>query len=80
MLQGETVGACEYTDSVELFETIWQEWLEHYLLEPVKRTPLSDLSYGELYARLPEEEKEEISRKMREFVKKAGLETELRLV
>ena len=67
------------TDSVELFESIWEEWLEHYLLEPVKGTPLSDLSYGELYAMLPDEKKEEFSRKKREFVKAAGLETELRL-
>lgn len=50
------------------------------MLEPVKGTPLSDLSYGELYAMIPDEKKEEFSRKKREFVKAAGLEEELRLV
>lgn len=68
------------TSSVELFESVWEEWLEHHLLEPVKGTPLSDLSYGELYAMLPDEKKEEFSRNKREFVKAAGLETEIRLV
>jgi len=68
------------TDSVELFESVWQEWLEHHLLEPVKGTPLADLTYGELYAMLSEEEKAEFGKQKREFVKAAGLEKELRLV
>lgn len=74
--QGNTV----YTDSEELFADLWEFWLEYHLLEPVKGTPLSELSYEELYKLLPEEKKDEFAKQKREFLKSSEMDNILRLV
>lgn len=56
-----------FTDSIELFEELWKEWMEHHLLEPVLNTPLSELDYEELYEILPDEHKVQFERKKQEF-------------
>lgn len=56
-----------YTDSVELFEDLWEYWKDFNLLEPVKHTPLAELSYDELYEILPDEKKKEFENKRQEF-------------
>ena len=56
-----------YTDSVELFNDLWEYWKEYQLLEPVKKTPLAELSYEELYELLKPEEKIAMERKRQEF-------------
>lgn len=56
-----------YTDSVELFEDLWEYWKEYHLLEPVKKTLLSDLSYEELYELLSPDEKITMEKKRQEF-------------
>ncbi len=60
-------GSNVYTDSKELFEDLWTYWKEFYLLEPVKKTPLTELGYDELYAMLSEEKKKEFENKRQEF-------------
>ena len=52
-----------YRDSRKMFDDLWELWLDYMLLEPVKNTELSDLSYEELYDMLPEETKVEYQRK-----------------
>ena len=49
-----------YTDSVELFNDLWEYWKEYHLLEPVKKTPLAELDYDELYNLLKSDEKIEM--------------------
>ena len=46
-----------------MFDDLWELWLDYMLLEPVKNTELSELSYEELYDMLPEETKVEYQRK-----------------
>jgi len=42
-----------FTDSKELFEVLWTDWLEHHLLTPVLGTPVAELDYDMLYEILP---------------------------
>lgn len=56
-----------YTDSVELFNDLWEYWKEYHLLEPVKQTPLAELDYDELYDLLKSDEKIAMEKKRQEF-------------
>lgn len=56
-----------YTDSVELFNDLWEYWKEYHLLEPVKKTPLAELDYDELYELLKSDEKIAMEKKRQEF-------------
>lgn len=76
----EFQGNSVYTDSEDLFSDLWEYWLEYHLLEPVKGTPLAELSYEELYELLSEEQKDYYAKKKREFLKIAEMENILRLV
>ena len=58
-----------FTESTDLFEELWTEWLEHHLLTPVLGTPLSELDYEELYNMLPNEKQESFEREKQEFWK-----------
>ena len=58
-----------YTDSKELFEVLWTEWLEHHLLTPVLGTPVAELDYDMLYEILPTEKKEAFKVEKQEFWK-----------
>lgn len=60
-------GSIAYTDSKELFRTLWSYWLEYHLLQPVKNTDHQELEYEDLYERLSLEEKEAFKRKRQEF-------------
>lgn len=62
------------------FFDLWEYWLEYHLLEPVKGTPLAELTYEELYELLSEEQKDYYAKKKREFLKTAEMENMLRLV
>lgn len=55
------------TDSKELFEELWQYWVEYHLLEPVKGTPLAELSYCDLFELLTEEKKKTFFKKKEEL-------------
>lgn len=56
-----------FTDSKELFEELWSEWLEHHLLTPVLGTPLAELDYEQLYEILPDEKKAEYEQRKQGF-------------
>lgn len=62
-----------YTDSMELFSELWQEWRNSRLLALVKGTPITDLEYKQIFQCLPREKQQEIARKRRYFEKKAGI-------
>ena len=56
-----------FTDSKELFEVLWTDWLEHHLLTPVLGTPVAELDYDMLYEILPPEKKEAFMVEKQEF-------------
>lgn len=56
-----------FTDSRALFEELWSDWMEYYLLSPVLGTAASELDFEELYEILPKEQKEELARKKQAF-------------
>jgi len=58
-----------FTESTELFEELWTEWLEYHLLTPVLGTPLSELDYDMLYEILPPEKKEAFAVEKQNFWK-----------
>lgn len=58
-----------FTDSKELFEVLWTDWLEHHLLTPVLGTPVAELDYDMLYEILPPEKKEAFAVEKQNFWK-----------
>ena len=66
-----------YTSAKELFEHLWIEYMYYNLLKPVKGTPLADLDYEKLYARLSDPEQEAFWTQGTEFIVAAGLEKEV---
>lgn len=60
-----------YTDSIMLFDALYEAWKEHHLLTPVLGTPIAELEYEEMYERLTLEEKTTFEEKRQYFWKKA---------
>ena len=61
--------AITFTDSVALFEDLWEEWLNTKLYLMAKGTPLMEKGYKGVFESLPEEKQSEL------IVKKAEFET-----
>lgn len=61
-------------DSKGMFENLWEEWNAVYLLTWAKGTDNAELSYGEIYELLPEENKIELKQKKVYFAEKAEVE------
>ena len=55
-----------FTDSIALFEALWQEWLDTKLYLMAKGTPLMEKGYKGVFESLSEEKQSEL------IVKKAG--------
>lgn len=49
-----------YTNSIDLFDALWSEWVKEQLLSRALDTPLIDLDYKDIFASLPEKEKRKI--------------------
>ena len=62
-----------YTDSREMFDDLWEMWMDYVLLAPVKGTDREELDYDELYAELPEDKKAEYEQKRQELLELSGL-------
>ena len=60
-----------FTNSKDLFIDLWHDWVYHILLEEAKGTPLEELEYKDIYKCMPEQTKRMISRKKKEFLRKA---------
>ena len=52
--------AITFTDSVELFEDLWEEWLNTKLYLLAKGTPLLEKGYKGVFEGLPEEKQSEL--------------------
>ncbi len=62
-----------FTDSVSLFDDLWEDWLNMQLFELVKGTPLIELDYEDIFKCMPEEKQETLMEKRGDFAEKAGL-------
>jgi len=70
---GNFDGNIVYTDSREMFDDLWEMWMDYVLLAPVKGTDREELDYDELYAELPEDKKAEYEQKRQELLELSGL-------
>lgn len=61
-----------YTDSGKLFEDLWQDWFEEQMLAQAAGTPLEELDYEEIFARLPAKKQDEIMAKKGYFRNKVN--------
>lgn len=62
-----------FTDSVALFEELWQEWLYMKLYLMAKGTPLLEKGYKGIFDNLPKEKQSELNGKKDYFLKMAGI-------
>lgn len=62
-----------FTDSVSLFDDLWEDWLNMQLFELVKGTPLIELDYEDIFKCMPEEKQETLMEKRGYFAERAGL-------
>ena len=69
----EVQDAIVYVRAKELFNALWEEWLESELLILFKDSHLLELDYDEMYECLPEKKQKEIMAKREYFAKKAEL-------
>lgn len=62
-----------FTDSISLFDDLWEDWLNMQLFELAKGTPLFELDYEDIFKCMPEEQQETLMKKRGYFAQKAGL-------
>ena len=62
-----------FTDSISLFEELWQEWLNMKLYLLAKGTPLLEKGYKVVFESLPEEKQSELIRRKADLAKAAEI-------
>ena len=65
--------AITFTDSVELFEDLWEEWLNTKLYLLAKGTPLLEKGCNGVFEGLPEEKQSELIMRKATFAKAAEI-------
>ncbi len=65
--------AITFTDSVALFEGLWEEWLNTKLYLMAKGTPLMEKGYKGVFESLPEEKQSELIVRKADFAKTAEI-------
>ena len=65
--------AITFTDSVALFEDLWEEWLNTKLYLMAKGTPFLEKGYKGVLESLPEEKKSKLIVRKADFAKTAGI-------
>lgn len=63
-----------FTESMELFEDLWEEWLNAWLYHFAEGTPLLEEGYDGIFKSLPEEKKNELMGRKQAFAIAAGIE------
>ena len=63
-----------FTDSKNMFEDLWEEWLNTKLYSLAKGTPLLDRGYEGIYKSLSKEKQKEFQDKKAYFAKMAEME------
>lgn len=72
--------AIAFKDSQSMFDDLWEEWYETYLLDFTKGTPMAEMDYGDMFKCLPEEKKKELMDKKICFAEKAGISPDQGLI
>ena len=65
--------AITFTDSLALFEDLWEEWLNTKLYLMAKGTPLLEKGYKGVFESLPEEKQSELIIRKTDFAKTSGI-------
>lgn len=60
-----------FSDSQELFENLWNDWLHIELLSLAKGTPMKDMDYEDILKCLPKEIQKELLEKQNYFKEKS---------
>lgn len=66
-------GNSVYQDSKELFDDLWQMWLDYKILDSVAGTEREDIDYKKLYEELSAETQKEYEEKRQQFLRLSGL-------
>ena len=63
-----------FTESMELFEDLWEEWLHTQLIILAKEMGISNIVYDDVFKRLTEEKQRELMGWKQHFAEIAGIE------
>ena len=66
--------AISFTDSLELFRDLWDEWIEAQLLKITKNTPMAEMDYEEMFKCLSKDMQDKLMAKREYFAEKAELQ------
>lgn len=62
-----------YTDSSELFNSLWEDWLYINLLEQIETPEMENMGYNEIIRKLPQEKQAELLERKEYFLKKCSI-------
>lgn len=62
-----------YTNSRDLFESLWKEWLDTQLLTIARGTPMEEMDYDDIFKCLPKEKQQELMERRMYFAETAGM-------
>ena len=63
-----------FTDSREMFEDLWEEWLHTQIIVLAREMGVGDIDYDNFFKRLPEEKQNELMGRKQIFAETAGIE------
>ncbi|MCI9060208.1 MAG: hypothetical protein HFH52_10640 [Lachnospiraceae bacterium] len=63
-----------FTDSMKLFDDLWEEWLHTQLVMLAKKMKIDDVDYDDIFKHLSEEKQNELGNRKQYFSKLAGIE------
>ena len=63
-----------FTDSMKLFDDLWEEWLHTQLIMMAKEMKIDDVDYDDIFKHLSEEKQNELGNRKQYFSKLAGIE------
>ena len=63
-----------FTDSREMFEDLWEEWLHTQIIALAKEMNIADIDYDDFFKQLPEEKQNELMGRKQIFAETAGIE------
>lgn len=62
-----------YTDSRELFNSLWEDWLYINLLKQIETPEMENMGYNEIIRRLPQEKQAELLERKEYFLQKCNI-------
>ena len=63
-----------FTDSMALFEDLWEEWLHTQLIMLAREMKIEDIDYDDIFRQLPGEKQNELMGRKQHFAEAAGIE------